>query len=128
MARRRNRLTGVKSAETDDDAAALTRQRTRPGTAGSGVATSAPIAGPVTHYHARRFEELGDLVLAVTRVLDPVSITPDPPERRALRAFVFTYGLSRRVAGAIGTNSSATPRPASRINSGETPSRSAFST
>lgn len=53
--------------------------------AGSGVASRPPMAGPVTHYNARRFAELGDLVLAVTRILDPVAMTP---ERLELRAFL----------------------------------------
>lgn len=54
--------------------------------AASGVASGAARTTPLTHYHAARIDGLGDLVLAVTRTLDPTTMTPERIELRAFRA------------------------------------------
>ena len=51
-----------------------------------GVASRPPRGGPATHYQAARLPELGDVVVAVTRVLDPVSMAPERHQFRALLA------------------------------------------
>jgi len=54
---------------------------------GGGLASSGPTApGTTTNYHAARLPELGDVVLAVTRVFDRTTIAPLRIELRAFTA------------------------------------------
>lgn len=53
---------------------------------GAGIASTPAASGPVTHYHATRLDDVGDVVLAVTRILDRATCTPSRIQLRALRA------------------------------------------
>lgn len=51
-----------------------------------GAASVLPRSAPLTHFHATRLPELGDVVLSVTRELNPQSWAPASMELRAFRA------------------------------------------